>query len=150
MKMRLKVTFKGFNLYFRLTPDGCCRYIRFDYPVSQYTTNPNDVQYKLLYAGTTDQGIGYWVDENDPNKVLYKTGDVWKMGSSGLYGTSAHGEIYSPDTKCPPFEDTPNHSWSFSFPHTFDCVEPAVDGYVIKILTSFYVRKILQTNRRLT
>ena len=76
----------------------------------------------MIYAGTTADGIGYWVDENNPNKVLYKTGTVWKMGANGLNGNEAYGDLYSPDTQCPPLEDTPNHSWSMSFPHTFTCI----------------------------
>ena len=44
------------------------------------------------------------------------------MGTGGLNGLSKHGEIYSPDTKCPPFEDSNGYSWDFSFPHTFTCI----------------------------
>ena len=108
-------------LFFSLTPDGCCFHIRFDYPVSQYTSQP-DVLYNFIYTGTTANGIGYWVDENNPDKVLLKTGDYWLIAANGMNGNVFYGELYSPDTQCPPLEESPNNGWSMSFPHTFTCI----------------------------
>ena len=104
---------------FRLTPEGCCSSIKFEYPAA-------GVVFNLRFAGIYNN-YEHWIDENNSNYVMYVKSTTenqqglyryWWISAHGLGVNTYYGGAYSTET-CPPLDG----SWDMSNPYTFTCME---------------------------
>ena len=113
------IWFYSTHIFFRrLTPNGCCESIKFEYPVlglewrlDYIGAGYNDREFwaRLLPSGTYTAVESIWYD------TTWKT---WYMGTDSLGGSSFYQSISS-ESICPPM----GSGWTGASASTFTCIE---------------------------